>query len=294
MGTTMIKGREVLRPDTTPLTSSILDHATVGPDLANFGWVNNTGLWPSYNCLDTLIPTALCPDPAGEMKEFSFGTWTPAFEFPVYGAVQCSNVGLDRADMLSEIRRVFMLNEGKGIERALLETRFVAQAASGDATDRVGNVEWDDPEDVSVAGLTGMLGLAAALAALEGYAASVYAGVPTIHMPRAAASLLNERIVWVNGKAFTRTGAKVAIGGGYDDPDAFGDGEVTMYATGEVYIEKAEVIDVNAYVIPGDGLNEETDSGNDFTDNTSIGLVERMYRVAVDCFVAKATATLGA
>lgn len=294
MGTTIIKGREVIRPNITPLTSSVLDHATVGPDLASFGWANNAGLWPSYNCMDTLVTTELCPDPAGTMKDFTFADWTPSFEFAYYGAVQCSHVGLDQADMEAEVRRVFALNEGKGIERALLATRFEAQAASGDPTDRLANVAWDAPTDVSVAGLTGTLALAAALAALEGYAASVYAGVPTIHMPRAAASLLNERIVWTAGKAYTRAGSKVAIGGGYDDPDGFGDGDVTMFATGEVYVEKSEMIEVNAFVAPGDGLNDEDVSGNDFGDNSSLVLAERMYRVAVDCFVASATAALGA
>lgn len=294
MTTTIIKGREVTRPSTTPLKSSILDHATLGPDLANFGGSNNAGLWPSYNCMDTLNAALLCPPDDQDMKTFGFGGWTPAFEFVYYGGVQCSNVGLDRADMLSEIRRVYLANEGRGIEQALLETRFVAQSASGDDNDPYLNAAWSAPVDVSVTGLTGSLSIAAALAALEGYAAAHYAGVPTIHMPRAAASILNERIVWEGDKAYTRLGSKIAMGGGYDDSTDFAAGDVTMFATGEVYIEKSEEVEVNAYVMPGDGLNAETDSGNDFTDNTSLGLVERMYRVAVDCFVAKANATLGA
>ena len=94
------------------------------------------------------------------------------------------------------------------------------------------------------------------------------------------------------GKFFTKAGSKVAAGGGYDDDTPPISGTMTLYATGEVYIEKSGLIEVNAYVMPGDGLVTETDSGNDFTDNTSIALAERMYRVAVDCFTAKVTATV--
>jgi len=293
MTTKLIQGRQVMRPETSPLTSSILDHATVGPDVPGFGWQNNTGLWPSYNCLNTLVSTHLCPDPlaAKPVKSFAFGGWVPAFEFAVYGAVQCSNVGLDEEDMRSELKRVFALNEGKGIEAALKATRFVAQAASGDPTDRLKNVAWDAPVDLTPGTTPSMV---VALALLEGYAASVYAGVPTIHMPRAAGTVLEGHglIVWQGNKAFTKNGSKVAMGGGYDTLDEMLSGILPMYATGEVYVEKSEEVDVNAYVLHGDGLVTETASGNNFTDNSQLALAERMFRVAVDCFTAKATGSI--
>lgn len=283
MNVQIIRGSEVNRPDTTPLGSSVLDHATV-VEKPDFGLRNNEGLWPSYNCLNTLHPTPICPDPLGEGKTFDFAGWIPGFEFALQGGVQCKAVGLDVADQRSEIERVFRLNEGKGIELALLDNRFVELAESGST------IGWDAPVDLTTTGPSGILALIVALASLEGYAATVYAGVPTIHMPRAAATLLDLHLVWVDGKAYTKNGSKVAIGGGYDT-DAVPDGTYTLYATGEVYVERSEEISIQSYVLPGDGSG--TGSGdNGLSDNTVISMVERMYRAAVDCFVAKATATV--
>lgn len=285
MSTKVIMGREVIRPTTTPLPSSILDHATVGPDVASFGMANNAGLWPSYNCMDTLNSTALC-DEDPDMKTFGFGGWTPAFEFVYYGGVQCSNVGLDDGDMISEVRRVFLLNEGKGIEQGLLDTRFAAQV--GDNTP-VGGGDWDAPTDLGTAP-----SLLAGIGMLEGWAAAHYAGIPTLHLPRAVITMGFGLGAFVerDGKFYTKAGSKVAAGGGYDDLSVPISGTMELFATGEVYIEKSEMVDVNAFVLAGDGLNTETDSGNDFTDNSRVALAERMYRVAVDCFAANVTATV--
>jgi hypothetical protein len=110
-------------------------------------------------------------------------------------------------------------------------------------------------------------------------------------MPAAAASMLNERIVWNGDLAFTRSGSKVAFGGGYDDPDMLASGQWDMYATGEVFVERSTSVNVNTNVIPGDGSGVGSDE-NGLADNTAVSLVERMFRVGVDCFVAKATATV--
>lgn len=275
------QGAEVSRPTPDRLTSSVLDHATV-VEKSDFGLRNNDGIWPSYNCIDMLVPTPICPDPVA-VKTFSKAEWVPGFEFAVHGAVQCSAVGLDTEDQKSEVSRVFGLAEGKGVEQALLLNRFVA-------TDAEQPVQWEAPVDLTPgAAITPTV----ALALLEGYAAAHYAGLPTIHMPRAAATVLSSQglIVWTGDKAFTKSGSKVAIGGGYDDPSEDPDGTWDMFATGEVYVERSETVNVNSIVIPGDGSG--TGSGqNGLADNTVIGLAERMYRVAVDCFVAKATATV--
>lgn len=278
MNVRIIQNSEVTRPSITPLTSSVLDHATV-VDVASFGLRNDEGLWPSYNCLDTLVPTPICPNPLTDVtKQFAFAEWQPGFAFAVYGAVQCMAVGLDVADQKSEVERVFHLNEGKGVEQALLWNRFVD-------SDSDSPVQWNGAVDITP---SADIPLSAALALLEGEAATLYAGVPTIHMPRAAASLLNERIVWTGGKAYTRSGSKVAIGGGYDEAALLHSGEWDLYATGEVYVERSETLSFHSYVLPGDGSGTGSDE-NGLPHNTSIALVERMYRAAVDCFAIKAT-----
>jgi hypothetical protein len=287
------QGREVVRPTTTPLKSSVLDHATVVTE-SSFGLRNNMGLWPSYACLDMTVPTALCADP-GSVKTFGFAPWVPAVEGAVMGGVQCSNVGLDRDDMKAEVARVFALAEGKGVEQLLLYNRFVERA---NGSDEVGP-EWDAPTDLTP---SSDVSLMVALALLEGHAAANYAGVPTIHMPRAAATMLegNGLIVWEGDLAYTKNKSKVAMGGGYDDEDMLASGAWTMYATGAVYVERAEDIGVHDYpILPGfvtaqaaeDGYDANTDP-NLFTDNTLLVLAERMFRVAVDCFTAQATGTV--
>lgn len=282
MTVTITRGAEVTRPDTTPLLSSVLDHATVvsKPD---FGMRNNQGLWPSYNCLDLLVPTELCapPEDPEVVKTFGNAEWIPAFQFAVQGGVQCSAVGLDRADQLAEVERVFRLSEGKGVEQSLLANRFVALVADPGNQ----NIEWAAPTDLTP---VTPVDVNVALALLEGYAARVYSGVPTIHMPRAVASLLGgDKIVWKGDKAFTQLGSKVAMGGGYD-PDA-NTGAFDLYATGEVYVERSEEFSTDAFVLPGDGSN-----ARGFDDNTVLALAERMFRVGVDCFTAKATGTVWA
>lgn len=289
----IIRGAEVSRPTPTPITSSVMDHATV-VDKSDFGLRNAAGMWPSYNCLDLLVPTALCPEPLAEgetpaHKQFKSASWVPGFAFAVYGGVQCSAVGLDVADQKAEVARVFSLSEGRGVEQALLLNRFVALEEDDESTDPMA-VSWDGPVDLTP---TTGIPLHVALALLEGYAAAHYAGVPTIHMPRAAATVLEASglVVWNGDKAYTKNGSKVAIGGGYDTDEALASGQWDLFATGEVYVERSEEVSVHAYTMPGDGSGTE-DGQNGLSPNTSVALAERMFRVAIDCFVAKATGTV--
>lgn len=289
----IIRADEVTRPSTTPLNSSILDHATV-VDNARFGLRNNAGLFESYNCLDTLVPIPTCANPLMEFdyKTFSVAGWVPGFQFAVHGGVKCSLMGLDRSDQQREIERVFEANEGKGVEMALLANRFVDNNAAPGSDDLVSpyNGVWDAPVDLALTGAS----VGGAMAALESYAASVYAGLPTLHMPRGAVllafgqGLVTER----DGKFYSKTGAKIAAGGGYDDPDAVWDGSFDIYATGEVYVERSKRLSFSEVVLPGDGSGTGSDE-NGLGDNTGIALVEREFRVGVDCFVAKATGSAG-
>lgn len=286
MTVTIIRGAEVNRPQPDALTSTVLDHATV-VEKADFGLRNNEGLWPSYNCLDTLVPTPICPDPllsdTGGFKNFTTVGWVPGFEFGVYGAVQCSAVGLDRSDQQAEVQRVFERSEGKGVEQALLLNRFVA-TTSGDA------VQWDAPVDLGAAP-----SLLSAIGILEGYAAAHYAGVPTLHLPRAVVTMAfgSGALVERDGKFFTKAGSKVAAGGGYDDGTVPISGTMDFYVTGEVYVERSEMVSVNSIVLPGDGSGIGS-GDNGLADNTSVGLAERMYRVGIDCLLAKVSATVWA
>ena len=286
----MIEGTSITRPEPEPLISTVLDHATVVEN-SKFGLRNNEGLWPSYNCLDLLVPTPTCANPVGMadfQKDFKVAGWVPGFQFAVHGGVKCSAVGLDAADQQAEVERVFARSEAKGVEMALLLNRFVENPEDdgSDVTINPYDATWEAPTDISADGMT----LAGAIAALESYAASMYAGRPTLHMPRGAVLLAFGQglITESGGKFYTKTGAKVAAGGGYDDPDTPADGTYDIYATGEVYVERSKRLSFQEYVIPGDGSGTGSDE-NGLGDNTVIALVERMFRVGIDCFAAKAT-----
>lgn len=296
MTVTQITNTEVTRPTTVPLKSSILDHVkaagNLNEDMDHFGLRNNEGLWPSYNCLDLFTPTPICPDPnldeAGEYKEFNTAPWVPSFEFAVVGGVQCNLVGLDNADQKAEVGRVFGLSEGKGIERALKANRFVARTPDAKTPANLRNQgEWDDAEDVTP---DSPVNLKQAIAILEGIAAARYVGIPTIHMPRAAVSMISDMVQWRDdGLAYTPAGSKIAVGGGYDDEAMLLSGEWDLYASGEVYIERAPLVHLQQPVIPGDGSSAAT---NGLVDNTMVTLAERQYRVAIDCFLIHITATV--
>lgn len=288
MTTKIIRGAEVNRPEPDALTSSVLDHSTV-VEKSDFGLRNNEGLWPSYNCLDLLVPTPICPEPLQTTaKIFTTAGWVPGFEFAVYGGVQCSAVGLDKADQKSEVARVFGRSEGKGVEQALLLNRFVANVQG--SADPDGAAYWAAPDALGTAP-----SLLAALGILEGYAAAHYAGVPTLHLPRAVITMGfgQGALVERGGKFFTKAGSKVVAGGGYDDTTGAQGGTMDFYVTGEVYVERSEEINVQAYVVPGDGSGIGSDQ-NGLSDNTVISLAERMYRVGIDCLLAKVTATVWA
>lgn len=265
----IISGTEVNRPTPSPLGSSILDHATVVEN-DQFGLRNNEGLWPSYNALDTLTPVTLCPDPFTGFKVFGSAEWVEAFEFGLYAGAQCLAVGLDKADQKAEVKRVFDHNEGRGVEIALRDERF------------------DTAVDITP---TVSIPLIVALGLLEGHMATLYAGVPTIHMPRAAVVVLMGAgaIVETGGLFFTKTGSKVAAGGGYDID--LEDGTWDLYATGEVYVERSSQIHEQQMVLPGDGSGKGVGE-NGLSDNTVVTLAERMYRVAYDGDAIKITATV--
>lgn len=289
-----VNGVDIARPKTTPLKSSLLDHVEAAGNFVtetSFGMNSTLGVFNSFNGLDLLTPTLICPDPlAKTVKTFAFASWQPGFEFALYGGVQCSNLGLDIPDAKAETKRVFDWSQGKGIEKTLLSTRFVANAGTADMHGVT--VGWAAPVVLTNTAATGLNSAYVALALLEGYAAANYVGVPTIHMPRALATILEVSglIKWEGDLAFTQNGSKVAMGGGYDVSEA--DGTWDVYATGEVLVEASEEIFAQEHTLPGYVAAHASEPNSNLTDNSTVILAERMYRVTVDSFVAKTTATI--
>lgn len=259
MVTTTVPALWESTPDVTPMPSSLLDHADV---VDGVSWQRPTGLGLSFNCMDTNVPTALCPAPT-EPKVWGAPGVIDGFEFAVYGGVACKPFGFTEEQGHSEIDRVFRLKESRGIERALMETRFIA---NGDL--------WDAASDITPA--SGAVSPKMALAMLEGFAASEYAGVPTVHVPVILGSLLLDGAIEMQaGKAYSNLGSKIAVGAGYDYSNSGPDGtpaapgERWAYATGEVMIARGEV---------------DTKVLRNTSTNDIVALAERRYIVAIDCF----------
>jgi hypothetical protein len=138
-------------------------------------------------------------------------------------------------------------------------------------------------EDLTPAG--GAVSHELGLALLEGHASTLYAGVPTIHVPRTVGSLLmsSDAIESQAGKFYSKQGSKVASGAGYEatnldpDGDPAADGEKWLYATGEVAV-------VRGQLVAKESLNQIT--------NDDRVLVERPYVAAIDCYKSAVRVTV--
>ena len=255
-------------PSITPLASTLLDHATVSEGIE---YLNERSLFQSYNCLDMAVPTALCPEPT-EAKDFQDPYTSEGIRFAVYGGVACKAFDFDEATGLAEINRVFTAKESIGVERAFMDTLFI----DGPDDDPGAGValRWEQAEDLTPAG--GAVLPEVGLAILEGHASSIYAGVPTLHIPRTIGSLLLTRNAgeMQAGKAYTQSGSKMALGAGYEYPNHGPDGsdpaagDLWMYASGEIAVARSEVL---------------AKSVLDRSSNETIAIAERIYMGAIDC-----------
>lgn len=254
----------ITTPDLEALQGSLLDVATVTESATV--WPSLDGMYESYNCMDLLVPTELCPDPVVD-KTFESLSWPDGFRFFVQGGVTCKGPGFDLDGSSGELERVFNLRESVGVERALMETRMVASAGN-----------WAAATNLTPAG--GAVAPKVGLAILEGHAAANYAGVPTIHLPRTIGSLLIDggTIGWDGSTLRSGQKSKVVSGGGYEYPNngpagtAPTAGELWIFATGEVQVAKHNV--------------KTPEPQLDRTTNDVFALVERGFTVVVDCYTA--------
>lgn len=256
-------------PTVAPLKGTLLEAATVTDD---FEWLGEGhDLFDTYNCMSFGNAAEFCA-PNDKTLDQSAG-WISGFRFAAYGGLQCSTVGFDSARAESEVKRVFEQGESTAVERAVMEHLFTADTV----LDSEGDPRWDAAVDLTPTG--GAVKPSVGVSILEGYAASKYVGVPTLHVPRTIAALgaFSAGLKFVDGTLRTGLGAKVAAGGGYDYPNSnpegapAADGERWVYASGEVAVLRGPA---------------EVRQAVDFENNTVYVLAERPYIVAVDCFTA--------
>lgn len=204
----------------------------------------------------TVAPPAVNSAETYATKTFENPSWPTGARFAVYAGATCKGFG--EATDKEKLKAVFLARESYGVERAVMET--VLQGAT-DLTPASGAV-------------TPVIGIGI----LEGHAATKYAGVPTIHLPRSLATPLssNGALETEGGKFYTTIGSKVAAGGGYVVSNigptgaAAATGEKWIYASGEVVVRRGKLF------TPEHQL--------DTTTNDQLDLVERIYVVAIDCY----------
>lgn len=212
-------------------------------------------VWTGAPAIGTADPPAANTATDLLIKTFDAPAWPSGNRFTVYAGVDCKMV--DGPLQLKELQRVYEARESYGVERGLIESTLQG------ATDIT-------PAGGAVTPMTG-LGL------LEGDAATKYAGVPTIHLPRSLGTpLFSFGALEKRGKAYyTAQGSKVASGGGYVASNvgpagtSTPAGELWVYASGEVVVQRSELI-------AKDALNTNT--------NDNLDLVERIYITTVDCY----------
>lgn len=273
----IVRSKWLDTPALTPLVSTLLDHASI---VEGLDYVDDRGMVDSFNCLDTVVPTTFCPD-APEEKDFEAPHWIDGIRFAVYGGISCKPFGFSEERGLAKITEVFKAKESVGVERALMESRFI----DGPDDDPGAGVDLRWPAATDLTPGAGAVAPEVGLAILEGHAGSIYAGVPTIHAPRTIGSLLasDDAIVVTAGKAYSKLGSKVAIGSGYEYPNngptgaAPAAGTLWMYATGEVFLARSPQVAVKTM---------------DTVNNDIYALAERAYVAAIDCYAAAVRVTV--
>jgi hypothetical protein len=264
-------------PPVTPLPFGLLSAALVVDDLTGHAQMGT--MYEPVACGDVHQTRAACEAEAAEFDQSHTGV--PVVEgdpFTLYSLFVCNPVGLGAERLRAKAGEALLTGEGRGAEVALAE-RLPLAAGAVDLTPGTGAVHVID-----------------GLAALEGYAARYYGGVPTIHVPRAVGTILgslggHQR---VQNRLETKQGALVASGGGYhslvgpptdaQDPEtvqAPGDGEAWLYVTGTVVVRRAPQAQATPLI-----MSRVTEGDSLAATNDATVLAERAYVASWECITA--------
>jgi hypothetical protein len=254
----VIRPREVAAPAVESLRGTLYD---VAPPVENYSWVDPVDIFTTMNCLGSRATGVVCGTPG--TKTFDTPTWVDGARFAGYAGVVCKGPGSGGSADAADVQAAFERIESRIAEQGLVEAVLSEQPAS--PTDRT------PTPGTAINPQRG-------LAILEEYAAGLYAGVATLHIPRGIAQYLSQSgAIDTSGNVWhTNVGTKVSAGGGYalvnkgPNNAAATAGAFWMWVTGEVLILRSDVI----------AVNEMSRINND-----NQVLVERAFIAAVDCLV---------
>lgn len=212
------------------------------------------------NPYDATVCTVPAERPAKTFDSIGLSEGDP---FTIYKGVECQDMSDDN---LQWAREALAAGEDYAIERGFMEQRLAVVGTTdigGGATFSLNN----------------------GIAMLEGYAATVYGGVATLHISRSVTTRALANWVLQSDEAYrvtTRQGNLVANGGGYEinlGPDGLAPaaGQAWLYITGPVTLVRSAVTATTA---------------PDYTHNTQMAIAERVITPLVECFIAAVRVTL--
>jgi len=254
----MVRPADIAAPTVEPLLGTLYD---VAPPQDNYKWVDPSSLFTSLNCLDDRATGVVCGSAQG--KTFDTPSWAAGARFAGYAGVVCKGPGSGGTAMMADVLAAFERIESRIAEQGLVEA--VLSEAPASPTDRT---------PTPGTAVTPQKGLAI----LEEYGAGIYAGVPTLHIPRGIAQYLSQNgaLDWDGNILRTKMRTKVSAGGGYalvnkgPNNASAASGKYWMWVTGEVLIARSERV----------AVNEMSRINND-----NVVLAERAFIAAVDCLI---------
>lgn len=262
-------------PPVTPLPFGLLSAAVVLDDLNGHRQMGVQ--YEPAACGDVHETRAACDTEAAAFDEDHTGVPLVVGDpFNLYSLFVCNIVGLGADGLRQKATQSLTVGEGRALEHAV-GSRLPLAAGAVDLTP--GGAAGDALHPVD------------GLAALEGWSARYYGGVPTIHVPRAVGTILgslggHQR---AGARLETRQGALVASGGGYydlagpptdvEDPDTIqepADGEAWLYVTGTVVVRRAASADALPLVM-------DRGAGVAGASNVGLALAIRPYVATWEC-----------
>lgn len=288
----MSRGRELVG-DVIPFTSppyGLLSPATTQLDLPGRKWRLGIVWEPLCPQADgTINPCATLPvddEPREASDKAATTEWDVrgATPFTAYASIECSAPGMWEV-LPASVRAALTRSEETFIEHAFWTGNAAFDSDPG--TDGAvlphlaSDTEVIDGQDLMQPAATVVTDvpqpIAVAIGMLESAMAECYHGVATLHVPlRLGALMARDNLLDTRGgTARTPTGSKIVLGAGYPGtaPDGTSeDGVSWIFATGEVFYQRAEAQDIGTRV-----------ESLDRSDNTVRLITERDYVIGWDC-----------
>lgn len=276
-------------PAITPYQYGLFSVAAMPQQPSNDMWEQGGVHYSTYACAEATTWDDDCESPPDKPVQGAISV-VHGDSFVVLAGPQCDLIGSNLSEIEESAREGLRLGEQRAVE-----ARFWGQMATctGGAEESPGESP-GDPNTCchdgrpccvvlnTVGGAEGALSITGGVAALEGYAADLYGGVPVLHSPRELGAFARQANLIEHGGQSKQTamGSRWAFYGGSDNtgPDATPApvGTAWLYITGAVTVRRSEVFMTPPD--PVDGFNARL--------NEATIYAERIYALTYECVCA--------